>query len=46
VRIAKIKSALGKDESRPVVTLGICIGNVYRITEVNLVDRSSLATPC
>lgn len=45
VRIAKIKSALGKDEDRPVVTLGICIGKVYRISEVNLVDRSDLTSP-
>jgi hypothetical protein len=45
LRIARIKSALGFDEGRPTVTLGICIGNVYRVTEVNLVDRSSLTTP-
>ncbi|MBI2223497.1 MAG: ATP-dependent zinc protease [Betaproteobacteria bacterium] len=45
VRVARIKSALGADEGRPTVTLGICIGRVYRVTEVNLVDRSSLATP-
>jgi len=45
VRMAHIKSALGTDEARPTVTLGICIGSVYRITEVNLVDRSSLSKP-
>jgi len=45
VRIARIKSALGADQGRPTVTMGICIGSVYRITEVNLVDRSSLTTP-
>jgi len=45
VRIAKIKSALGTDEGRPTVTLGICVGNVYRVTEVNLVDRSGLTNP-
>ncbi|MBI2226094.1 MAG: ATP-dependent zinc protease [Betaproteobacteria bacterium] len=45
VRIARIKSALGTGEGRPTVTLGICIGNVYRVTEVNLVDRSSLSKP-
>jgi len=45
VRIAKIKSAPGIDEARPVVTLGICIGNIYRLTEVNLVDRSTLDKP-
>lgn len=45
VRIAKIKSALGTDKDRPVITLGVCIGKVYRITEVNLVDRSNLTAP-
>jgi hypothetical protein len=33
------------DEGRPTVTLGICIGTVYRVTEVNLVDRSALNKP-
>jgi len=28
VRIARIKSALGTDEARPTITLGICIGSV------------------
>jgi hypothetical protein len=45
IRIARIKNALGADEGRPTVTLGLCIGSVYRVTEVNLVDRSSLTTP-
>lgn len=45
LRIAHIKSALGSDEARPTVTLGICIGRVYLITEVNLVDRSSMTKP-
>lgn len=45
VRISRIKSALGTDEGRPTVTLGLCIGSVYRITEVNLVDRENLIKP-
>lgn len=45
VRIARIKSALGTDEARPTVTLGICIGSIYRVTEVNLVDRNGLTKP-
>ncbi|MBI4206165.1 MAG: ATP-dependent zinc protease [Betaproteobacteria bacterium] len=45
VRIARIKSALGTDEARPTVTLGVCIGTVYRVTEVNLVDRDGLSKP-
>jgi len=45
VRIVRIKKAPGIDEARPTVTLGICVGNLYRVTEVNLVDRSGLAKP-
>ena len=45
VRIVRIKSALGADDGRPTIKLGICIGSVYRTTEVNLVDRSSLTRP-
>lgn len=45
VRIVQVKSAIGTDEGRPSVRLGICVGNVYRVTEVNLVDRSDLAKP-
>ena len=45
IRVARIRSALGVDEGRPTVALGLCIGNVYRVTEVNLADRSSLTTP-
>jgi hypothetical protein len=40
VRVAKIKRHKGKRQERIVVRLGICIGNVYREAEVNLVDRS------
>jgi hypothetical protein len=45
VRIARIRSAPDTLEMRPTVTLGICIGNIYRVTEVNLVDRSGLSKP-
>lgn len=45
VRVAQIKSAPGREEERPTVTLGICIGNVFQITEVSLVDRSGLSKP-
>lgn len=40
VRTAKIKRHSGPRQERPVVKLGVCIGNCYRETEVNLVDRS------
>ena len=45
VRVARIRSAPGVDEDRPTVTLGICVGDVYLVTEVNLVDRSNLIRP-
>jgi hypothetical protein len=44
IRTARVRSALGTDAKRPTVTLGICIGTVYRVTEVTLVDRSNLTT--
>lgn len=45
VRTSRVKSALGGDEGRPTVVLGICIGGTYRTTEVSLVDREHLAKP-
>lgn len=45
VRTARVRSALGEGQSRPTVRLGICIGTVYRITEVTLADRSRLDVP-
>jgi hypothetical protein len=40
MRIAKIKRHFGRIQERPVVHLGICLGNVYAQTEVNLVNRA------
>ena len=39
VRVAKIRRHGGRFQRRPVVMLGICIGRVYRVTQVNLIDR-------
>jgi hypothetical protein len=39
VRQVKIKSLAGPSLSRPVVMLGICISDVFRVTEVNLSNR-------
>jgi len=39
-RIAHIKRHFGKSQTRYVINLGICLGSVYRETEVTLVDRS------
>jgi len=40
IRIAKIKRHAGPRQERPVVKLGVCVGNYFGETEVNLVDRS------
>lgn len=42
VRDANIKRHFGQQQIRPVIMLDICIGNVRKIEEVNLVDRSNL----
>lgn len=39
VRHVEIKNLTGPLIKRPVVMLGLCIGNVFRVTEVNLSDR-------
>ncbi|MCB1190573.1 MAG: ATP-dependent zinc protease [Leptospiraceae bacterium] len=41
LRTSKIKRKGMKSEERPVVKLEICLGNVYKESEVNLVDRSN-----
>lgn len=46
IRIAEIKRrAGGKPLERPTVLLGICLGRVYRVTEVNLADRTRFNQP-
>jgi hypothetical protein len=45
-RVVTIKSHLEEDNhGRVVVLMGICLGNAYRETEVNLIDRSGLNYP-
>jgi hypothetical protein len=45
VRTAKIKRHRGLRQRRPVVVMGICVGNYYNEAEVNLVDRSRFKYP-
>ncbi len=45
VRVAKIKRPEGKPQSRPVVSMGICLGTIYRQVEVTLADRSRFRYP-
>ena len=40
IRMAKIKRHGTESAERPVIRLGICLGNAYKDVEVNLVDRS------
>ena len=40
IRTARIKSHLGKAQSRPVVEIGFCIGGISRSVPVSLVDRT------
>jgi len=42
VRLTKIKRHFGNKQKRIVIKLGICMGNIYKKVEVNLVDRTGL----
>lgn len=42
LRMAAIKRHFGETQYRPVIELGLCLGGVYKLTEVNLIDRSGL----
>jgi hypothetical protein len=39
-RVVEIKRHKGKYQRRPAVKMGICLGGVYKVVEVNLVNRS------
>ena len=41
IRMAKIKQHNSVPENRSVIRIGICLANVYKEAEVNLVDRSN-----
>jgi len=46
VRVAEIKRrGGGKALTRPTVLMGVCLGRVYRVTEVNLADRTRFKQP-
>lgn len=38
-RIVKIKRHVGKSQKRHVVKMGLCLGNMYKETQVSLVNR-------
>ncbi|MDX1484025.1 MAG: RimK/LysX family protein [Alphaproteobacteria bacterium] len=41
VRHVRIKEVGAPSQRRPVIRLGICLGNVFRETEISLADRSN-----
>lgn len=44
-RFVRIREHGGAHSRRPVVEMGICVGTVYRETEVNLIDRTGFLYP-
>ena len=42
---ARLGKAAGGVQERPTVLLGVCLGKTYRVTEVNLTDRSGFKLP-
>jgi hypothetical protein len=45
LRNVTIKRHFGKTQQRPVVMLTVCLGNVSRVVEVNLVNRAGFNYP-
>lgn len=40
VRIARVRRASGGVQNRPTILMGVCLGKSYRVTEINLTDRT------
>ena len=45
IGVRRIKRHFGQFQNRPVVRLAICIGNIHKTSEVNLVDRTGFEYP-
>jgi hypothetical protein len=45
IGVRRIKRHFGQFQNRPVVRLAICIGNVHKTSDVNLVDRTGFEYP-
>jgi hypothetical protein len=45
VGVRRIKRHFGQFQNRPVIRLAICVGNIHRISEVSLVDRTGFEYP-
>lgn len=44
-RVVRIREHGGTYQRRPVVKMSICLGDMYKETEVNLIDRSNFVYP-
>ncbi len=45
IRTSTVKRHGATSVDRPVVLIGLCVGTIYRITEVSLADRSDFSVP-
>jgi hypothetical protein len=45
IGMRKIKRHFGQSQDRPVILLTICVGNIQKTAEVNLVDRTGFEYP-
>ena len=45
IGMRKIKRHFGQSQDRPVIRLTICVGNIQKTAEVNLVDRTGFEFP-
>jgi hypothetical protein len=45
IGVRRIKRHFGQFQNRPVIRLAICVGNVHKTSEVNLVDRTGFEYP-
>lgn len=43
-RYAEIKRKNGKSQRRPVIKLGVCVGDINEVVELTLVDRSNFSS--
>lgn len=44
-RVVRVRGASGGSQRRPTIELGVCLGGVYRSTDVNLTNRSDFRQP-
>jgi hypothetical protein len=40
VRVVRVKRVGASPQKRPTILMGVCVGKVFRLTEVNLTDRT------